>query len=83
MLHVICTRLRPGHLSVRVGDRRLQKISNSAFECDYYNNYYFTATVTVRANMAERQRQQRTTEGTKAKEGTDMKQQPRVDLLRF
>ena len=46
MLHVICTRLRPGHLSVRVGDssRRceeiVKKISNSAFECDYY--YYIT-----------------------------------------
>ena len=44
-MHVICTRLRPGHLSVRVGDssRRCEeivKISNSAFECYYYYYYY-------------------------------------------
>ena len=48
MLHVICTRLRPGHLSVRVGDslgavRRLhKKISNCTFGCDYY--YYLNNT---------------------------------------
>ena len=41
MLHVICTRLRPGHLSARAGDgsRRSEEIvknSTCAFECDYY-----------------------------------------------
>ena len=47
MLHVICTRLRPGHLSVLVGDSSrlceeiVKKISNSAFECDYYYYYYY------------------------------------------
>ena len=39
VLHVICTRLRPGHLSVRVGDssrhsEEIGKISNFAFQCD-------------------------------------------------
>ena len=40
MLHVICTRLRSGHLRVRVGDgsRRseetVKQISNCAFQCD-------------------------------------------------
>ena len=48
MLHVICTRLRLGYLSVRVGDSSrcceeiVKKISNSAFECDYY--YIITVT---------------------------------------
>ena len=46
MLHVICTRLRLGHLSVRVGDssrpcEEIVKISNSTFECDYYYYYYY------------------------------------------
>ena len=42
-----CTWLRPGHLSVHVGDssRRceeiVKKISNSAFECDYYYYYWW------------------------------------------
>ena len=46
MFHVICTRLRLGHVSVRVGDgsRRsekiVNKISNCAFECCYYYYYY-------------------------------------------
>ena len=39
-MHVICTRLRPGHLSKSVGDsswrtEEIVKISNSAFQCDY------------------------------------------------
>ena len=43
MLHVICTRLRPSHFSVHVGDgsrssETIVKISICAFECDYY--YY-------------------------------------------
>ena len=43
MLHVICTPLQPGHLSVRVGDssqpsEEIIKISNCAFEYDYYYN---------------------------------------------
>ena len=43
-LRMFCTRLRPGHLSVRVGgssrrNKEIVKISNRACECDYY--YYF------------------------------------------
>ena len=43
LLHVICTRLRPGHFSVRVGgssrrNEEIVKISNCAFECDHYSN---------------------------------------------
>ena len=44
VLHEICTRLRPCHLSVCVGDglwrsEEIVKISNGAFECDFY--YYY------------------------------------------
>ena len=44
MLHMICTRLLLGHLNLCVGDdlqrseEIVKKISNCAFECDYY--YY-------------------------------------------
>ena len=43
VLHVICTRMRPGHLSVHVGDslrhtEEIVQISHCAFECNYY--YY-------------------------------------------
>ena len=45
MLHVICALLRPGHLSVRVGDssrrnEEIGKISNCAFQCDHYYHYH-------------------------------------------
>ena len=46
MLHVICTGLLPGHLSVRVGDssrrsKEIVKISTCAFQCDhcYYDHH--------------------------------------------
>ena len=42
MLHVICTRLRPSHLSVRVGDssrrsEEIVKILNCTFQCECYS----------------------------------------------
>ena len=37
MLHVICTRLRPGHLNVRVGDSSRH---SETFECKYYYYHY-------------------------------------------
>ena len=52
-MHVICTRLSPGQLSVRVGDgsrhseeivkkkkKKKKKISNCAFQCDYYSSAF-------------------------------------------
>ena len=46
VLHMICTGLHPGHLSVHVGDslqrnEEIVKISNCAFKCDYYYYYYY------------------------------------------
>ena len=44
---MICTRLRPGHLSIRVGDgsRRseeiVKKISNCAIQCDYHHHHHY------------------------------------------
>ena len=66
MLHVICTRLRPGHLSVRVGDslRRCEeivKISNSTFECDYYYYYYYYYIKMVETNGTKRGNDGKTT----------------------
>ena len=46
VLHMICTRLYPGHLSVRVGDslrrdEEIVKISNRAFQFNCYCYYYY------------------------------------------
>ena len=50
MLHVVCTRLSPGRLSVRVGDssrrseetvKKKKKISNYASQCDHYYYCYY------------------------------------------
>ena len=55
MLHVICTPLWPGHLSVRVGDssrrsEEIVKFSNCASKCDYY---YYSVQVTDKTKTGE------------------------------
>ena len=46
VLHVICTRLHPGHFSILVGDslwrsEEIVKLLNCIFQCDYYYYYYY------------------------------------------
>ena len=46
VLHMICTRLHPGHLSVRVRDslwcsKEIIQISNCAVQCEYCCYYFF------------------------------------------
>ena len=46
VLHVLCTRRNPDHLSVHVrdslrGSEEVEKILNCTFQSDYYYQYYY------------------------------------------